>query len=276
MQVFFELENLPTENFVPEHNPFAKDFKDIRENYRNLQGVVKDLGDDVRELTQEFNKPSLWTRFWGERNWAIPAALVVLTIVGGGLRYVGGLILDKHIQLSVGPLRDQLQTIQGDTQNIKGIVSVLEAQLAAQKYSSSEPTELKMHRDELKEIKTSLAGAKRDTPNFWPVSFQIIELLSKATAEIRNPGKESVVDNVSGPGIEFGKGQVMLLKNRIANLTFHDSVIRFDPTVKLTNVTFIDCVFIFPLTQNPPKPLQEIGNALLASDLSHAVINKAG
>jgi hypothetical protein len=275
MQVAFDLDDFSTDTLMPQHNPFSKEFQEMRESYRHMARVVLGIEQDVGDLKRKPEKPSIWSKLWKERGWAIPTAVVLIGSIGTGAWYTGGLIVDKHIQASIKPLAEDLRKVANETARIGGIVSVLQAQIAAQKYSASEPTDLKNHRDELNQMKNNLSGVKKDTPNFWPASFEIIELLSKATSEISNPGKEGILDNVTGPGFEFRRGNGYLLKNQIANLVFYENVIRFDPSVRLINVTFINCVFIFPSVQPPPVPLQEITSALLAADLSHAVIKNA-
>ena len=67
--------------------------------------------------------------------------------------------------------------------------------------------------------------------------------------------------------------QNVLLKNLIQGVHFKNSVIHFDPSVKLVDDTFLNCVFILPPQENPPKSFQEIGRTLLTSDLSRVTLN---
>jgi hypothetical protein len=67
--------------------------------------------------------------------------------------------------------------------------------------------------------------------------------------------------------------QNVLLKNLIQGVHFKNSVIHFDPSVKLVDDTFLNCVFILPPQENPPKSFQEIGRTLLTSDLSKVTLN---
>ena len=144
----------------------------------------------------------------------------------------------------------------------------------------SRPKRLKSHRGELNNIKSKLATLPNNTPGYWPISFQIISLASRATSELENvaqqPG-ESSYDNVSSnpPGVGFGpiENRRVVLKNLVQGMIFKNSIVRFDPSVRLVNDVFINCVFILPTEENPPKALQEIGKTLLASDLSNVTIN---
>jgi len=56
-------------------------------------------------------------------------------------------------------------------------------------------------------------------------------------------------------------------------MIFRNSIIRFDRSVRLVNDVFINCIFILPTEENPPKVLQEIGKTLLTSDLSNVTLN---
>ncbi|PYU46763.1 MAG: hypothetical protein DMG54_02325 [Acidobacteria bacterium] len=65
----------------------------------------------------------------------------------------------------------------------------------------------------------------------------------------------------------------VLLKNLIEGIHFENSVIHFDASVRLVDDTFLNCVFILPPQENPPKSFQEIGRTLLTSDLSKVTLN---
>jgi hypothetical protein len=69
------------------------------------------------------------------------------------------------------------------------------------------------------------------------------------------------------------ENQRVVLKNHIEGLVYKNSIIRFESNVELVNDVFINCVFILPAQENPPKPLQEIGKTLLASDLARVTLN---
>jgi hypothetical protein len=191
-----------------------------------------------------------------------------LGAVGSGTWYAGSSLLDRHLQAALKPVRDNFAQIIGD-------VGVLQAQIAAVKYSNAVPQELKAHRNEFVKIRGTLASATKNTPGFWPATFQIITLLSQAASEVEPTSqKESVFDNVSGPGIQLPEqGFRVLLKDRVAHLVFRNATVRFDPSVQLVAVTFINCVLIFPAIENPPQPLQQIGSELLAADLSHVTVS---
>jgi hypothetical protein len=175
---------------------------------------------------------------------------------------------------------DTLNLTAARLTRIEGKLGILQAQNAATKYSTIPIKELRGHRDELASVKSNLASLPQDVPNFWPASFQIITLLSQANSQLETIGKQplsvmSDVRYINMPGlIGFAvRDNNVLLKNLVEGVTFTNSVVHFDPSVRLVNDTFINCVFVFPADENPPKSLQEIGKTLLASDLSKVTLN---
>ena len=162
---------------------------------------------------------------------------------------------------------------------IESTLALLQAQITSTKYSGDSPQELKKHSEELKAIKTTLASASRNVPNFWPVSFAIITLASQATSDVEIPDtqSETVFDNVTSSlgGIGPIEKSRVVLKNLVEGMIFKNSMIRFDPSVRLVNDVFVNCVFIFPAVQVPPKSLQEIGDILLTSDLSSVTVKSS-
>jgi hypothetical protein len=221
---------------------------------------------------------------WRERNWVFGvAAALFIPGVGVGWHFTG-LELDKRVETKVGeklaPIKDDLagthkdiQTISGNVQEIKGIVSVLQAEMLASKYSRASKDELRSNRDVLSSVKRNLATAPKDTPNFWPASFQIINLLSQAEWELETVGRQplQIFNNVQfiNATPNLVKGKNVALRNVIEGMRFENSVIHFDSSVELYNVGFSHCVFVFPSEPNPPQRLQQIGQVLLTSDLTN-------
>jgi hypothetical protein len=250
--------------------------------WKAVHKLEKDF-EEFRGDFKEFTKPSWWSKVlswvWKERNWSVVVLLGMASGIAAGTQHIAGLFLDQHIdqhiRSAIEPVQTNTQRIGEQANRIEGKLSVLQAQIVTLKYSSSPRGELKTHHDELKDVKNSLAAAPRDTPNFWPTTFQIITLLSRTTFDIEPSKKEEyILDTIVGPGaFNVAPGARILLKNSIENLTFRDAIVRFDPSVRLRNVTFINCVLILPVEQNPSKPIQEIGNTLLSSDLTNVTIN---
>ena len=233
----------------------------------------------VRNLVQRpeakgFRKFLRWLREWSLVGAVITVFVALVGIVVTLIIFsVSGSRTEAEFRGKTG---QRLDTIEGRLTGIEGVLKVLQAQTTAAKFSTASPQELKSHRIELALAKSALASAPRNVPSFWPISFQIIELVSQSTSGIQpSAAKEGVLDNVSGlrpPIVVYPAGSRLLLKNQIADSVFQNVVIRFDPSVRLVNVTFINCVFILPSDPNPPQNIQKIGEVLLASDLSRITI----
>jgi hypothetical protein len=253
-----------------------------------IRGKIGELAGKITEIEGKLNKKSkssVWTLAYWEKH---KAKLTIIILLLSLTWYVFGLVLDSHIGSSIHPLQVQDNKLDGDIQRLTGIVTglqsqmnTLQAQVATQKYSTIAPKELKTHSEELSRLRSALIQIPATTatvPQYWPTVFQLINLNSKAITDLEKiAGKgEGSLDNVGSnpPGgmspIENGR---VVLKNLIQGMTFKNCIVRFDPSVRLVNDIFINCVFIFPSSENPPKPLQEIGKTLLASDLSNVTLN---
>lgn len=219
-------------------------------------------------------RTSFWPKTLSEWAQVIGVGLAVIVAVCSVTLYLGSLMVDRHVQSALKPVQDSVDQISGDVREIKGALAVLQVRIAAAQYSNVPEQQLKAHRDELKAINNTLARTDMATPDYWPVSFQVIKLLSMAASYIQNSkATHSTLDNMGGVHV-VNNGDVVVLKHEISNSLIEDSVVQFDPTVRLMNVTFKNCVFIFPDSLlSPPKPLQEIAIALLDSDISNATIS---
>lgn len=171
-----------------------------------LAGIRTKIGDlqrDITSIKDQLAKPTVRSRAWAERSWLIPVVIGLITGLAAACWYVGGLILDKHILTSVtaanGPLQTDIHRVDGDIQQVKATVNVLQAQILIQKYSVAPVKDLKEHRDELNGVRSKLAfTSDSSAPGYWVTSFQIISLASKASAELsENLDKpEGSTDNV--------------------------------------------------------------------------------
>lgn len=85
---------------------------------------------------------------------------------------------------------------------------------------------------------------------------------------------DNVVSNPIG-GIAPVKNSRVVLKNLIQGVIFENSIVRFDPSVRLVNDLFINCFFILPVEANPRERVQDIGNKLLASDLQRVTLTSS-
>jgi len=108
-----------------------------------IRTKIGELQDDIKRLDAPGLSARIRTWIWKERDWLIPVTLVVSSAIGTGIWYVGGLILDKHVQSAVtnanSPLQADIHRVDGDIQEVKATVKVLQAQIAADKNSPSYP-----------------------------------------------------------------------------------------------------------------------------------------
>jgi hypothetical protein len=261
--------------FMPSPHSSNQDPDGLTAVWKSVHKIEK----EIKEIKTNLPKPSFsfWRWFWTERNWSIGAMLVLLGAVATCIWYIGGLILDNHLGSALGPTNRDIATINGQIGDIKNEIAIMRAQFAATKYSAVPPQEMKQHRTELTEIKDNLAAVKRDTPGFWPASFQVINLLSRATSPVQPKYPLLDLSDIHGAGGEIFKyppGSVLKLHKIIENVILRDAIVYLDSNVVLHNVTFIDCTLVLPeVQQSPPRPLQQIGDQLLTtSDLSHITL----
>jgi hypothetical protein len=259
--------------------PNPESISDLRHEVRGLNQIVEGLRKDLENK----EKKSLWDRA-GENK--VIAGLIVAAIVAvcgwviSAVHSQANEFVDGHIKQQIKPIATQVTAIDERTSRIEGAISVLRGQFAVTKYSEISKKELKGHQEELKVIKNDLSKTPQNIPNYWPASFQIITLFSQAQFQLETIGKRplSIMSNVRYLNVPNIIGfavqdKNVLLENLVEGVTFTNSVVHFDPSVRLVNDTFINCVFVFPVGENPSKPLQEIGHTLLASDLSKVTLN---
>jgi hypothetical protein len=236
--------------------------------------------EQIRQATQ----PNGFKKFVDRlRYWGLPAACIggVLALIAMVIT-LGLFATNKASQEAEfrGKTTQELSTIENRLTGVENSLKLLPAQISSNKLSTLPKKELKNHRQELADAKKTLLSVPQSTPNFWPVTFQTITLLSQADFE--NYEKiaslpTTVVHNVTStfPGpIDFGRNQKIILSGHVEGMIIRNCVVVFAPNVVLVNDIFINCAFILPVTgENPPKVLQEIGKTLLAGDLSHVTLN---
>jgi hypothetical protein len=255
-----------------------------------LRKEVKELAHDIEVIQESITaakEPTRW-QVWNSEHpiWSkvVPGlivALIVAVVSGIGLliHTSTNSYIDGRVRGLIKPLGEQVGKIDERTSRMDGELIVLTARLAATKYSNAPNKDLKEHRDELTAIKKNLATARTDTPDFWPTSFQIITLVSKTNFDV-NPSDKPILTLDGATGVfwrafALPPGAHILLKHVINDSVFHDVVVTLDSSVELRNVTFVNCVLILPAQENPPKPIQNIGSALLAADLAKVTIKES-
>jgi hypothetical protein len=237
------------------------------------------VADEIQAAIREHLDPHGWKKF--QRFLPVVSVIgifiALLALAGAGWNYAFSRVgTEARFQTHT---TDAIDHIEEKLVSIEGTLTLLQAQIVSQKYSAVRPKELKTHVEELKQVKTALARLPTTSPGYWPTAFQVIQLASQSNFadfdKIAVQGESSYNNVSSKPPGGFGvtTGRRAFLKNHVEGLIFKDSIIRFDPSVELVNDVFINCVFLLPVQENPPKPLQQIGKTLLASDLAKVTLD---
>ncbi len=144
----------------------------------SLQTSLDGLENQVNAIR---DRPGFWKGFWKERSWAIPTSIAILGILGSGAFWGLGVMIDRGIR----PLADTLSKTNERIGRIEGRLNVQTAQDKIRNLSTLPTRDLRQHSKELKAIKTELAKTTNKTvPGFWPTSFEVISLTSRALAPL--------------------------------------------------------------------------------------------
>ena len=131
---------------------------------------------------------------------------------------------------------------------------------------------------ELNSIAKSLSSADTGSPRYWPSVAQLINLQSKARAGHPIPAPQQVrafrhCIQLSGKliGGTVDQGGDYSCAVNLENADLSDSVIKnalvfFSGKTKLSNVRFMNCIFVTMLSADPPKPARKLAEILLAKD----------
>lgn len=82
--------------------------------------VVHNLEKDIAGIKEILDHQTVWRKVWAERTWIIPTATGVLVSLVGGIWFIGGLILDSHIQKFLEPTNTKIIQLQTDVAGIRG------------------------------------------------------------------------------------------------------------------------------------------------------------
>ncbi len=241
--------------------------------------VTEEIATAIREHLNPhgWRRLGLFLKTWIPLGAAISIFIALLALAGAGWNFAFTRV-DKEARFQTQTTY-ALGQIKATVTGLQSSVTLLQAQVASSKYSAVPIKDLKKHREELNTIKNSLVQTPQNTPGYWPASFEIIALLSQAQFQLETIGQRplsvmSDIRMVNVPALAFVvREKNVLLKNLIQGVHFENSVIHFDPSVKLVDDTFLNCVFILPPQENPPKSFQQIGRTLLTSDLSKVTLN---
>jgi hypothetical protein len=156
-----------------------------------LWKAVHKLERDLSGLRGIVSKPSFLTKVWGERNWVIPCALVVSGSVVTGASYVAGLIIDSHVESTVGHrLTDvegalaairirQLSGNPTDPQDIKEATDVLIA---------AKSNNLQVSKDVVLAAGKQFVEAVKKNPDAWTAAIAVLDYRSFLNV-IQPPGE---------------------------------------------------------------------------------------
>ena len=266
----------PMPNLVP--TPPSETLSEVSRTIRELQDALESLDVSIENPSRSA-RFSRWLR--NNRGLTFLTALVFLIGIAAGSYFLGlkiyklaGVNIDTRIANAFEPAKKELQSAESNTKRLEEQLVILQCKVLAQQIAAIPVSQMREHREELRNARTQLATVNADTPGYWPTTFQLITLLSRATSavEIEKP-KEIVISNVSDFPFAGELGERIMLSGQIKNTVFTDVVVRLDPEVHLENVTFNNCVIIFPDTSKPSSSIRDIAAQLLSSNLPHATIH---
>jgi hypothetical protein len=146
------------------------------------------------------------------------------------------------------------------------------------KVSEQSPSEVMASVTELDAIRNRLSQTPPTAPEYWPTVMQFLRF---ASASASAPSLPARLSRLTLRNIKFGGTPTGLPLNRIAGADLvldggdlFDAVIAnsrvtfTNNAVNLRNVTFVNCVFVFPVSDTPPEQHKQATQQLLAaSDL---------
>jgi hypothetical protein len=212
--------------------------------------------------------------------------------------------IDQRMAEPLGVLRDhtaQLSGIQTSVNDLKNSVDLLLkkelkilAQLPQKQFEQNldalgmflqmPVNEFKPDRGVLDAIAAKLRKTAQNTPVYWSTVLQFINFASAAISSEGVPPHGAqpslVFSHNRGFGAYLGtrKNEVALLDGDVGNVRFeHCRIIFADTPVRMRNVVFVDCVFEFPVSNDPKPHLKSATQDLLAStDLEHVTVASLG
>jgi hypothetical protein len=140
------------------------------------------------------------------------------------------------------------------------------------KIAERKPADVAPSRDEIQDVAGKLQNASVDTPDYWPTVLQFLNFSSAAMAPPNVPASDNsatVFSNSRLEGLIF-KNQVILLDGgSLIHTRLENSRIIFtESPVDMKSVQFVNCIFEFPIMQNPSPYLKKASRQLLASNLA--------
>jgi hypothetical protein len=107
-----------------QHNPFAKEFQDIHDSYRNLEKLIWGLQNDFHQFRERMERSSTWSKIWSwiweERQWTIPCTVILLGALASGSWFIASLILQSRIDSAMQPLGQEIRNLSNKITSIEG------------------------------------------------------------------------------------------------------------------------------------------------------------
>ena len=225
--------------------------------------------------------------------WIQASGVVLLASIGFAF-WCGRLASDiGHLQTDVARIEGRINGIESSllalraAQSKKALQEI--AKLKPEQFSSALPairaiTEqpvaaVALEPTTLREVAVKLSMVNQTTPAYWITALNYIQWASSGMSS------ESGAPPSGTRPMQFDEGK-FLLGNSFSGLAVildgahlqddifdHCRVIFTGKPTRLQNVTFINCVFEFPITDSPSAPLKVMGEQLLADGIQRAVVS---
>lgn len=161
------------------------------------------------------------------------------------------------------------------------------SELSDQRFAANLPALQKVAEQRVEEVKPTppilhtvarkLLVVDERSPNYWATVLQFIAFASSGLSPDVPPpsGPRTIISRNIGLSLPKISHEVVELDGgELFNTTFENSRIIFtENPVKMVNVTFTNCVFELPVSNNPNPYIQNASRSLLASTLKSASIS---
>jgi len=128
----------------------------------------------------------------------------------------------------------------------------------------------------LQRVASNFLQTQSNVPGYWPSALRFLQYASlQASPGVPPPGAPRLIfsHNINLSLSPIENTVVKLDGGSITNITFRNSRIIFtEDMVQMKNVTFINCVFELPISDQPTPYIQRAARVLLAENLQDAVI----
>lgn len=248
------------------------------------------IANDTRTAIQEHLHPHGWRKVkeWIPLVGVITIFVGLLALAGAGWNYAFSRVRDEAtfetrtvdrldiIEVTLRTMRAS-QT-PGPVLNEIGKLDqkTFAKSLAALQAAAEHPvSEVKPSQETLREIANKLSSTNPQSDDYWPAVLQFLSFASAGlSADVPPPGPPTVIMSQNAGNISVGviqKRVVLLDGGDLENTRFENSRIIFtNNPVRFRNVTFVNCVFQMPITNNPSDYLKSASKILLASQLNSA------